>query len=168
MNKIADLKRSKNEQSISESLSVNIPDYLNSSYFTRAAFHLNNVAQSAIGLSINTVIDYNDMSNERAMMLVPQELYEFVHVLLFGLRCNSIYDSNDAIYRIVLSLSPDIIHLVNTSRCKTPKHVGLALTLKHLSGSRQVIDIFHGLGNCASYDDCIRMESTIARNLLSK
>ena len=167
-NKIADSKRSENEQSISESLSVNIPDNLNRNYFTRAAFYLNKVAQSAIGLSINPVIDYIDMSNERAMMLVPQELYEFVHVLLFGLRCNNIYDSNDATHRRVLSLSQDIIYTVNSSRCKTPKHVGLALTLKHLTGSCQVIDFVHGLGNCASYDDCIRMKSAIARNLLSK
>ena len=64
--------------------------------------------------------------------------------------------------RRVLSLCQDIIYTVKKSRVKTSKHIGLAMSIKHLTGSKQAVNILHREGHCISYDDICRIESAKA------
>ena len=59
----------------------------------------------------------------------------------------------------IVSLCQDIIYTVQKSRVKTPKHIGLAMSIKHLTGSKQLVNMLHSQGHCLSYDDLSRVES---------
>ena len=40
-------------------------------------------------------------------------------------------------HQLVLSLAQDIVSVVSHGRVKTPKHVALPMTIKHMTGSGQ-------------------------------
>ena len=65
-----------------------------------------------------------------------------------------------------MSLCQDIICTVKRSRVKTPKHIGLAMSIKHLTGSKQVVHILNSQGHCISYDDLCNIVSAIASETL--
>ena len=43
--------------------------------------------------------------------------------------------------RCVVMLGQSIIHSVNNSQVKTPKHIGLAVTIPNLTGSKEVMTL---------------------------
>lgn len=53
--------------------------------------------------------------------------------------------------RFVQSYSQDVIHSVTNGRIKTAKHITLAMALKSLTSSRNVVDIINRYGHCCSY-----------------
>ena len=55
--------------------------------------------------------------------------------------------------RSVVMLGQDIIHAATNSQMKTPKHIGLAFTIHHLTGSKEVMTLLNRMGHCSSYDD---------------
>ena len=59
---------------------------------------------------------------------------------------------NETDERHVLLVAQDIIHCGKHGYIKTQKHVGLAMIIQHLSGSKQLITIINRLGDCSSYD----------------
>ena len=40
------------------------------------------------------------------------------------------------------------------------------MSVKHLTGSKQVVNMLHSIGHCISYDDLCRVESAIASDTL--
>ena len=70
--------------------------------------------------------------------------------------------------RRVLDVTQDTVYCASNSRCKIPKHVGLAVSVKHLSGSKQVIKMLNSIGHSLSYEDIGTLDSTIADNLASR
>ena len=59
----------------------------------------------------------------------------------------------------ILSISQDIIYLASKGKKQTPKSLSLGLTIRHLTGSSQLLRIIHQYGHCAS-PDTIRMYET--------
>ncbi|KAJ8034477.1 hypothetical protein HOLleu_21334 [Holothuria leucospilota] len=49
-----------------------------------------------------------------------------------------------------------------------PKHVSMAIALRHLTGSKDLITMLNRMGHCLSYDDVEVMDTSIARELLAK
>lgn len=68
--------------------------------------------------------------------------------------------------RLVLSLAQYLLYNVSNGRHKTPKHVGLSLTVKNLTGSKEVVTLLNRLGHGMSYDQVLEMETRIAENQL--
>ena len=58
--------------------------------------------------------------------------------------------------------------MTSSKRCKTPKHVALAIAIKHLTGSKMVNNILNKLGHCICYDDVMRIQSAIANDIILK
>ena len=50
-------------------------------------------------------------------------------------------------------LGQDMVHTAMHSKVKTPKHIGLAVTVPHLTGSKQIVTLLNKMGHCSSYDD---------------
>ena len=78
--------------------------------------------------------------------VVPDDLYYFLCLLMFGKNPDSVHAEPD-LNRRVLAVAQDIVYCASNSRCKTPKHVILAVSVKHLTGSKQVIKMFNSLGH---------------------
>ena len=57
----------------------------------------------------------------------------------------SLSDTNN---RYVMSIAQDMLYVVSNGRVKTPKHVVLPLTVRHLTRSSQLVEILnHSLSN---------------------
>ena len=65
--------------------------------------------------------------------------------------------------RRVVMLGQDIIHAATNNQVKTPKHIGLAVTIHHLTGSKEVVTLLNRMGHCSSYDDVEIVNTACAR-----
>ena len=50
--------------------------------------------------------------------------------------------------RRVLRLAQDLIYCASHGRAKLPKHVGLAMSVRHMTGSKQLVSILNRIGHC--------------------
>ena len=98
--------------------------------------------------------------------IVSEQLFLFLSVLMFGKRPESPQFDND-MQRKVLSVAQDILFSAPSSCCKTPKHIGLAVSMKHITGSKMVLKLLHSLGHSISYEDISSLDSATASNLMA-
>ena len=50
---------------------------------------------------------------------------------------------------------------------KTPKHVGLARSVRHITGSKQVITLLNHMGHCPSYEEVEAVDTGLAKEILA-
>ena len=169
INKIADMKKAIREEGIEQDLFSDENDSYDLS-LVNTAILIRSAIKSVDGIAANRCIDKNDITEERAKAIIPEILFRFAAALLGGSQAHDIVkDSNNIdkhLERKIISLCQDIIYTVKKSRVKTPKHVGLSMSIKHLTGSKQVVNMLHSQGHCLSYDDLCRIESAIATETL--
>ena len=67
----------------------------------------------------------------------------------------------------VLSVAQDILFSTTSSRCKTPKHIDLAVSMKHITGSKIVLKLLHSSEYSISYENVSSLDSAIASNLMA-
>ena len=49
-----------------------------------------------------------------------------------------------------------------------PKHVRLAMTMRHITGSKQVINLLNHMGHCSSYEDAEVIDTSLAAEALAQ
>ena len=81
---------------------------------------------------------------------------------MFG-RCPESFHCDPDIERRILAVAQDIVF----SATKTPKHVGLAMSMKHITGSSIVLKLLNSLGHSISYDDVHLLDTAIATSVIS-
>ena len=107
---------------------------------------------------------------------VPDSLFNFLAWLL----CDSTDvdgDIPDVVGRInvrndmkrrILSIGQDLVYASPNGRVKTPKHVSIAMTVKNLTRSSQVITLLNRFGHCISYNDVISLENKMVQQQLQR
>ena len=48
-------------------------------------------------------------------------------------------------------IAQDIVSLGSIGKIKAPNHVDLAMSVHHLTGSKELITVLSRMGNCSSY-----------------
>ena len=169
INKIAEMKRKIKDDEIEDDI---FSEMTESDHITlaNASILLRSTIKDVHGLFTESSIDKADITDEKAKEIIPDILFRFAASLLGGSLAHDIVkDSNNMdsdMDRRVMALCQDIIYTVKKSRVKTPKHISLAMSIKQLSGSKQVVNMLHSQGHCISYDDLCRIESAIASDTL--
>ena len=74
----------------------------------------------------------------------------------------------DADERKRLSLEQDVIHCTSHGQKKVPKHISLAMSVRHLIASRHIVTMLNRVGNCSSYDEIESVNSSLAVEILAK
>ncbi len=113
----------------------------------------------------------NDIDQATAKNLVPADLYLFLRWLITndGVDVDAESDcSNDSDERKVLCLAQDVIYCTSHGRVKLPKHLGLAMSVRHLTGSKQLVSILNCMGHCSCYSEIESVDSCLARESLAK
>lgn len=95
---------------------------------------------------------------------IPKNLADFFVRLLSG--TDSRRQSSVKRQRLVSSFAQDTIYAVSNGRIRTGKHITLAMALKSLTSSRNVVNIVNRFGHCCSYTTIERLE-TEATNVAS-
>lgn len=119
--------------------------------------------------------DSIDLDESRPNRLVPNSVYALLKWIIADDSDGSGTDlehvsraSADSNHRLILAVGQDLVYACSKGRVSTPKHVGLAMSIKHLTGSKQVITMLNRCGHTISYDNLERIETAIATEQLQK
>lgn len=96
---------------------------------------------------------------------LPQSVLNF---LTWTLTSDDGQQQNLSVERIVQSFGQDLLYNVSKGRQKTPKHVALSLTVKNLTGSKELITMLNRFGHAISYDQVLQIETGLAEEQLKK
>ena len=116
-------------------------------------------------------LDAADVTSGKARYVVPADLYEF---LCFRISNPDKVDASNptacstADERHILAIAQDLVHATTHGRLKTPKHIGLAMSVRHMTGSKQLIRMLNRLGHCCSYDDTEVVDTSLALEIIAK
>ena len=120
-------------------------------------------------------LNVDDVSLESARRIVPRSLYWLILLLIssdgpgkdfhFDKPTTSVKTEDD---RRVLSIAQDIIHCASNARVKLPKQVGLAMTIRHLTGCKQLVVLLNRMGHSSSYDEVRAVDTSLAKEVLAK
>ena len=89
-------------------------------------------------------------------VLPPSCLQEFLACLLAVKN-----DSSERRERLATSFAQDICKAVTNGQCMMPKHLLLGMTLRHLTGSAEIVTLVNRFGHCASYSRVLELETSM-------
>ncbi|KAK3107392.1 hypothetical protein FSP39_013623 [Pinctada imbricata] len=93
----------------------------------------------------------------------PQCLVDFIMTIISSKNSFNSHRST----RLASSFSQDISFAVSNGTVNMPKHVSLAMTVRHLTGSAELITLLNRFGHCVSYTSLIGIENSLSRELTS-
>ncbi|MES9879525.1 MAG: hypothetical protein ABW185_01435 [Sedimenticola sp.] len=110
----------------------------------------------------------NDIDLEHASCMTSDKVYAFLWWIFdtdapldFGdgkLKCQ-----NASLHTYILSVAQDLLHITSRGCKKTSKHIGLATAVRHMTGSKTLVQMLHRFGHCCSYDELERFDTDIAQ-----
>jgi hypothetical protein len=62
----------------------------------------------------------------------------------------------------ILSVAQDVVYCVSCGKKWTPKHIGLGTTLHQATRSKDLVQLFHKAGHCLSYDQLLKVDTSLA------
>ncbi|CAH3184172.1 unnamed protein product, partial [Porites lobata] len=75
--------------------------------------------------------------------------------------------SNVADERHTLAIAQDLIYATTHGRVKTPKHIGLAISVRHMTGSKHLVTMLNRFGHCCSYDEIEVVDTSLALDIIA-
>ena len=115
-----------------------------------------------------------DVSLESARIIIRPSLYWLVHTIITSEEpgVNSFEQPSPCVKREderrILSIVQDIIHCASNARLKLPKQIGLAMAVRHLTGSKQLVVLLNRMGHSSSYDELQAVDTSLATEVLAK
>ena len=123
------------------------------------------------GIDINP-LNVEDLQLSTSKMLLPETLYWLIRWIITGEQYSepsfSSRASTSADERKILMTAQDLVHCASHARIKLPKHIGLGTSVKHLTGSKQLVPLLNRMGHCSSYDEKEQVETSLANESLAK
>ena len=93
---------------------------------------------------------------------IPDLLIRFV-AWLVGVSSDPFVEEIEAtVICKIYSICQDIIYLSSGGKTRTPKHMSLAMSVRHITGSASLIDILNGLGHCVSNSILLEHDTALA------
>ena len=71
---------------------------------------------------------------------------------------------NENFHRLVLSVEQDLVHISSEGKKRTPKHIGLSMSLLNLIRSKTILTMLNRQGHCVSYDEAQRIDTEWVKN----
>ena len=106
------------------------------------------------------------ISQEESAKLVPVELFNLLALVTNATEevppSDTFVEVTDEARAKLVYICMDIIYLSSNGRIQTPKSLALGFTLRHLTGSTTISNLWHKFGHCASYDSVVRYETGLA------
>ena len=94
----------------------------------------------------------------------PDLLQNFLSSLVSGKSRQKLSEKSK---RFVSSCSQDICYAATNGQWLMPKHVLLAMTVHHLTGSADMITILNRFGHCQSYSRTLELETAVCKSVMS-
>ena len=110
--------------------------------------------------------DSTHLTQDTAEKIVPAKLYNFLSWMV-GFNEDPVGDKFVTLpekqHRRILSLSQDIIYLASNGRKAMPKQSSLAMAVRHVTGSAQLIGLLNGFGHATSHTMVLEHDTALAK-----
>ena len=108
-----------------------------------------------------------DISAEKSLSLLNQQLYTFIHWILSPtppqsmdiIDPNFVKNESETLHRYTMFLGQDIIFMASTGKCKLPKHIGLSQALHQKTQSKDLVTLVNRFGHGVSYEEVQRIDT---------
>ena len=131
-------------------------EYCNQKILEKAANILLSDIREVEGISLNP-LNPEDISNTVIEKILPKSLCSFLGKICPGKPNKKIY-----------AIAQDIVSLQSGGKKKMPKNVSIAISLKSMVRSKEMITILNNLGHCISYDEVLRLETCWASGIIEE
>ena len=127
--------------------------------------------------SVDTApIDSSDITAAKAESMIPDAVYMFLKWLMTTdlpaedepIEDKKVPIDDEDMHRKICSVGQDLLYIESRGELKTPKHTGLAIAVKHLTGSKQLVTMLNRLGHCVSNCQLRRIETALANDQLAR
>jgi hypothetical protein len=81
---------------------------------------------------------------------------------------DKLHSNNSRIHRQILSIGQDLVYAASRGKIRTPKHIALAMTTKHLTRSKELVTILNRAGHSVSYDEIQRVDTSMAEQIMDQ
>lgn len=135
----------------------------------RALYHcarsLENTISEVKGLNEKWPPTSADLQVDEVASMIPSQLFNF---MAWMTGCSDVFTDDGHVStteesrRRLLSICQDVIYLQSRGRSMMPKHVALGMTLRHMTGSSNIIGLVNGLGHCTSHTTVLEHDSALA------
>jgi len=118
-------------------------------------------------------LDTEDLTLNRAKALIPDSLMKFLSWVIVqqpvasGDNMDVTPSLNHADKRHAIMIGQDTLHSATHGRVKTPKHVGLAMMIRHLTESKQLTTMLNRTGYCSSYDEVEAVDTSLTMEVVA-
>lgn len=123
------------------------------------------------GIDINP-LDISNLNLDTAKELLPQNLYWLLRWIITGEQYSDSSSSSSARIpadeRKIIMAAQDLVHCASHARVKLPKHVALTMSVKHITGSKQLVTLLNRMGHCSSYVEIEQVETSLANESLAR
>lgn len=106
------------------------------------------------------------MENDAIKNFVPYELFNFLAWSVGATDAVTLqeYASVDGdTQNKLFSIAQDLVYLSSKGRKDVPKHMALGMTIRHLTGSSELIGIMNGLGHTVSHSKLLVYDTALAK-----
>ena len=164
--KLSEMINEKDERHIVHEMDPN-----NNSVILQTASLLRHEIKGCSSLNTNPV-NPKEIRTEKAQEIVPVSLYNLIKWTIEGPNEEILntetkdISRRDNIKRQVLSIGQDMIYCVSKGSVRTPKHIGLAVSIEHMTGSKKVVTMLNRFGHAINYDELQRFDTAIAENII--
>ena len=98
---------------------------------------------------------------------LPELLLYFLSHLISGKGTKTGFRS-EKIGRLVKSFAQDMCYAVTNGTWHLSKHLLLGMTIRHLTGSAEIISLLNRFGHCQSYTKVLELETAMCNNVTDR
>ena len=98
-------------------------------------------------------------------IMPPKTLQEFLALVITGKSFEHATSSTEC---VVNSLAEDLCQASCRGQWIMPKHLLLGMTLRHVTGSAEMVTLLHRFGHCSSYTCLTELETAMCLNITSE
>ena len=109
-----------------------------------------------------------NISLEVSKASVPESLCWLLRLIVSSEDTESVFETpecpSSSDERRILMIGQDIVHSGSHGKVKTPTHMAVC----HLTGSKQIFQLWNRMGHCASYDTVEMIDKALAGEIIAK
>ena len=160
-----------NNTHLAETIDADLHDFEKKRNLYLAGLHIKTLLADNEGIKYTWPPTASDLNLTSAVECTPVELYNLL-AWMTGISDEVCYEgfveTSDENHRKLLSIAQDIMYLASRGRTPTPKHLALGMTIRHWTGSSNLIGLINGLGHCASHSAVLEHDTALASLQLSR
>ncbi|KAG8175345.1 hypothetical protein JTE90_015558 [Oedothorax gibbosus] len=154
---------------LSAKLPVNYDDEA-TAIFYKAAFILSNILKNAPVLPCEWPLTAEDLHEANVEKMIPSLLFNFLAWSVGEteeLVTDALVNTSKKRKFELFSVAQDLLYISSAGRKQTPKHLALAMAVRHVTGSARIISILNGLGHSISHSAVLEYDTDLAQMQLN-